>query len=139
MKARELNGQPVISIPRQLSPGFDDRLHTFFKRVGIRQNVVQEVNTEADAWYMVREGMGIAFMKISAIPREYPGIAYRRLRESALIEETGIAYRRDNRSENIRRFIDFLQGRLRDLAGDVLNERTQGVQQHPGSTQLSLF
>jgi hypothetical protein len=96
MKARELNGQPVISIPRQLSPGFHDRLYC-------------------------------------------QGIAYRRLREPSLIEETGIAYRRDNRSEKIRGFIGFLQGRLRDLAGDVLNESTQGVQQHPGPTQLSLF
>ena len=138
MKARELNGQPVIAIPRQLSPGFHDRLHSLFKRVGYRQNVVQEVTTEAEALYMVREGLGIAFMKISAIPRECPGIAYRRLRESALIEETGIAYRRDNRSENIRGFIGFLQGRLRDLAGDVLAESVPG-QQDSGPTQLSLF
>jgi DNA-binding transcriptional LysR family regulator len=139
LKARELNGQPVISIPRQLSPGFHDRLHTLFKRVGYKPNVVQEITTEEEALYMVREGMGIAFMKISAIPGGCPGIAYRRLRESSLIEETGIAYRRDNRSENIGRFIDFLQGRLRDLANDAMGEGTQGVQQHSDQRQLSLF
>ena len=73
------------------------------------------------------------------IPRECPGIAYRRLPESALIEETGIAYRRDNRSENIsKKVIDFLQGRLRNLESGVLAGSVPD-QQDSGPTQLSLF
>jgi DNA-binding transcriptional LysR family regulator len=83
----------------------------------VRPNIVQEVTTEAEALYMVAEGMGIAFMKISSIPSGRQGIAYRILREP-LIEETGIAYRRDNRSSKIQGFIALLQTNVKGVGGN---------------------
>lgn len=139
IQARELNGLPVISIPRQQSPGFHDHLHGLFRKVGYKLNVVQEVTTEAEALYMVAEGMGIAFMKISAIPVDHQGIAYRRLREPWLIEETGIAYRRDNRSSKIQGFIALLQTNVKRVVGNSLWGQGNSFQHGTDPRQLDLF
>jgi DNA-binding transcriptional LysR family regulator len=139
IQARELNGLPVISIPRQQSPGFHDHLQGLFRKVGYRPNVVQEVTTEAEALYMVAEGMGIAFMKISSVPSERQGIAYRRLREPWLIEETGIAYRRDNRSRRLQGFIALLQTNVKGVMGNSLWGRVNPSPYITDPTQLDLF
>ncbi len=139
LQARELNGLPVISTPRQLHPGFHDHLNGLFRRVGYRPNVVQEVTTEAEALYMVAEGMGIAFMKISAIPLECPGIVYRRLREPSLIEETGIAYRRDNRSSKILGFITLVRRDVQRVVSNSLFGQVQLIQHNTDPRQMKLF
>jgi DNA-binding transcriptional LysR family regulator len=95
----ELNGQSVISTSRQLSPSSYDHLHSVFRRLGYKPNVTQEVSSEAEALHMVRDGMGIAFVKMSALRGVDNEIVCRRLPEASLAEETGIAYRRDNRWE----------------------------------------
>ena len=88
---------------------------------------------------MVSEGLGIAIMKIPAIPSERRGLAYCRLRDSSLIEETGIAYRRDNRSAKVRGFIGLVRGRVGDLAGDLQFQDGFTSKEKPDSRQLTLF
>lgn len=105
LPARELNGFPVISIPREINPSFYDHLHRIFSRLGYKPNVVQEVTTEAEALYMVAEGVGMAIMKRSRIPPECHGIVSRTLQEPSLAEETGIACRRGSHSARLQDFI----------------------------------
>jgi len=139
LEARELNGLPMISRPRHLNPGFHDHLQGLFKRAGYRPNVVQEVITEAEALYMVGEGLGITIMKISAIPLERRGIAYCRLRDPSLIEETGIVCRRDNRSRRVQGLIALVRRQFQELVRDRLFRDVQCSQPNSDPRQMNLF
>lgn len=128
----ELSGLPVISMPRQYSPSSYDHLHSAFRRLGYRPNIAQEVSTESEALHMVREGVGIAFMKISAIPDERDGIVCRRLPDILLCEDTGIAYRRDNRSEALQVLVAMVRRQ-------VLQASQASLESNTDSKQLKLF
>lgn len=135
LKARELNGEPVISLRRHLDCVFHDHLDMLFKKQGYTPRVVQEVTTMAEALYMVAHGMGITFATASAITHQHPGIVPIKFQESTLVEETGIAYRRSNRSEQILSFV----GAMRKSAEEIV-QLAQGSHR-PGddSRQLALF
>jgi DNA-binding transcriptional LysR family regulator len=105
----ELNGTPVVSMPRQISPSSYDHLHSAFRRLGYRPSITQEVSTQTEALHMVRDGVGIAFMKASALGSDENGIVCRSLRDLSLAEETGIAYRRDNRSEALQELVTLVR------------------------------
>jgi DNA-binding transcriptional LysR family regulator len=132
--AKELNGLPVVLTQRELDLSFHDHLHRLFRKAGYTPNVIQEVMTEAEALYMVSMGLGITFMKIPSIPPEGRGISYRKLRDSSLVEETGIAYRRSKCPEKTELFIRLLRQRFRDLRNLALSGNLAG-----GATQLRLL
>jgi DNA-binding transcriptional LysR family regulator len=137
VKARELNGLPAISFPRRLSPVFHDHLYTLFRKQGYTPHVVQEVTTEAEALYMVAQGFGISFVKASAVSQEHPGVVCLRFRETNLVEETGIAYRRDNASDQIHSFA----AALRKSVGEILRRAPSlpEAQADDDTRQLKLF
>ena len=97
--------------------------------------MVQEVMTEAEALYMVSMGVGITFMKIASIPPEGHGISYRKLRDSSLVEETGIAYRRSKCPEKTELFVRLLRQRFRELRERALSGNLIAT----GATQLKLL
>ena len=137
VKARELNGAPVISFPRHLNPAFHDHLYMLFKKEGYVPNVVQEVTTEAEALYMVAEGYGVTFVTPPAAPDGYKGITYRRFREPGLVQETGIAYRRHRASPDIQRFVATLRKTVEQTLTNSL-----GLSQPSSDTdprQMTLF
>ena len=139
LSAGELNGFPVISIPRELNPSFYDHLHRLFNKLGYRPNVVQEVTTETEALYMVAEGVGIAIMKLSTVPPERSGIVYRRLRDASLTEETGIAYRRGNHSPRLQDFVSMFSRAVQRLKDDAGLVRVGASQSYSDPRQLRLF
>jgi len=139
LPARDLNGFPVISIPRELNPSSYDHLHRLLNRLGYKPNVVQEVTTEAEALYMVAEGVGIAIMKLSTVPPDRPGIVYRRLREPSLTEETGIAYRRDNRSIKFQDFLGLFRRAVQRLTEHHGFDPMDESQRYSDPRQLRLF
>jgi DNA-binding transcriptional LysR family regulator len=137
LKARELNGLPVISFPRHLNPSFHDHLHMLFKKEGYVPNVVQEVTTEAEALFMVAEGLGISFVKLSAASVGHRGIIHRRFREPGLVQDTGIVHRRNNRSSQVQTFVTILRKTIQQISGSTLTlpESHDGVDPR----QLNLF
>jgi DNA-binding transcriptional LysR family regulator len=137
LKARELNGLPVISFPRHLSPLFHDHLHTLFKKEGYVPNVIQEVTTHAEALYMVAQGMGITILKRSGILPGHPRIVCRRFREATLVEETGVAHRRNSRSNEIQAFVAALRKSVAQIADRALNIDEPQAGDDP--RQLKLF
>lgn len=137
LKARELNGLPVISFPRHLNPYFHDHLHMLFKREGYVPNVVQEVTTEAEALFMVAEGLGISFFKLSVASVGHRGIIFRRFRESGLVQDTGIVYRRNNRSSQVQTFVTILRKTIQQISGSTLSLPESHGRVDP--RQLNLF
>ena len=139
LRTTELRDLPVILRARRLHPASYDHLHKLFRRVGYSPNVVQEVTTEAEALYMVAEGMGIAFMKISAIPPDQ-GFAYAQISDISLFEETGFVYRRDNRSNKLKEFVKFLRSHSRELVAHCQSQDGDGAAHaYSDRRQLELF
>jgi len=136
---RELSGNPVISMPRYLNPISYDHLHMQLKKLGYQANVAQEVTTDREVLYMVAEGVGIAFMKVSAIPVDRRGLVCHTLRDPSLVEETGIAYRRDNRSEKVKELISLLRVKVRELATHLHFQHGFEPYREPDPNQLNLF
>ncbi|MGC2332160.1 MAG: LysR substrate-binding domain-containing protein [Candidatus Acidiferrales bacterium] len=132
---KQLNGLPVVVTRRELDLSFHDHLRRLFRKAGYTPNVVQEVMTEAEALYMVSMGMGITFMKIASIPPEGHGISYRKLGDSSLVEDTGLAYRRSKCPEKTELFVRVLRQRFRQLRERALSGSLRGGE----ATQLKLL
>jgi DNA-binding transcriptional LysR family regulator len=139
IKVRELNGLPVISLPRLSHPGFHDHLYRFLKRRGYVPGVVQEVTTVAEALHMVREGPGITFLKPSALLSQARGLVCCQLRESFAHEVTGIAYRRDSRSAEIQDCITAVREQIRKFGEEQHILGPDSVDDSEDTRQLSLF
>jgi DNA-binding transcriptional LysR family regulator len=136
LKARELNGEPVISLRRHLDCVFHDHLDMLFKKQGYTPRLVQEVTTMAEALYMVAHGIGITFGTASTIAHRQAGVVAVKLHEPTLVEETGIAYRRSNRSEQIVSFV----GAMRRSAEGIVRRLAESNEPLPeDSRQLKLF
>ncbi len=132
-----LKGLPVISPSRQFAPGFYDHLHMRFKRLGYRLNVVQEVATPGEALFLVSEGFGVAFLKGHDVSEEAHGVIFRRLREPSLVEETGIAYRRGQRSGKVEEFTNLARRAVRRMVDG--SGFFHGQQAERDERQLNLF
>jgi DNA-binding transcriptional LysR family regulator len=137
LKARELNGVPVISFPRRFNPTFHDHLFRLFKKEGLSPNIVQEVTTESEALYMVAEGLGVALLRPSLASLLQSGIVFRRFREPSLVQETAIAYRRQNLSSTVRPLITHIRRAVEQSSQHSLGLLGLGDESDP--RQLSLF
>lgn len=137
LKARELNRMPVISFPRHLHPTFHDHLLRLFKREGFSPNVVQEVTTESEALYMVAEGLGVALLRPTVASVLHPGIVFRTFRESTLVQETALAYRRQSSSAHIRPLVGLIGKAVEQTSQQELGLLEIGNESDP--RQLKLF
>lgn len=137
LKVRELNGIPVISFARRLHPSFHDHILRLFKKEGYSPNAVQEVTTEAEALYMVAEGLGAALIRPSLASVLHAGIVFRRFREHSLVQETAIAYRRQNLSAHVEPLVSLIRKTVEQSSQHSLGLLGIGDDRDP--RQLKLF
>jgi DNA-binding transcriptional LysR family regulator len=137
LKVRELNGVPVISFPRRLHPLFHDHLLRLFKKEGYSPNVIQEVSTEAEALYMVAEGLGAALIRPSLASVLHSGIVFRKFREGSLVQETAVAYRRQSSSAHVGPLVSLIRKTIQQSSQQSLGLLGIGDENDP--RQLRLF
>lgn len=137
LKARELNRLPLISFPRHVHPAFHDHLFRLFKREGLSPDVLQEVSTESEALYMVGEGLGVALLRPTVASVLHPGIVFVRFRESSLVQETAIAYRRQTISSHVRPLVNLIRKTVGQASQNALGLLEIGNESDP--RQLKLF
>jgi DNA-binding transcriptional LysR family regulator len=137
LKARELNPVPVITLPRHFHPAFHDHLLRLFKKEGFTPNVAQLVTTEAESLFMVAEGLGVSILHPTLASLVRPGIVFRRFRESTLVQETAIAYRREGLGEDARALVGLIRKTLANTSQSSLGLLEIGSQTEP--RQLKLF
>lgn len=113
--ARELTEVPVLFFQRDLHPSFHDHLLKQLRQVNYRPKVAQEVSSETEALYMAKEGLGVAFIKRSAIPLITHGLSYSRFADAPIFEETGYAYRRDDRSPKLVDLVTLLRTNAQEI------------------------
>lgn len=69
---------------------------------------------------MVNEGLGVVFIKGSAVPFHVAGLFFFRMTDMDVFEDTGLAYRRSNRRKNLRELCELIEKHKNDLARQSL-------------------
>jgi len=94
----DLNGVPLISIPKKLHPQFYENVHSVCLREAYRPVIAQEVTTFAEAMAMVSDGAGFAFTRECYAHVKWPGVAIKPIEGQPLALESAIVFKKDVRS-----------------------------------------
>jgi len=114
---RALGSETLIIFPLYMSPGRYQLITGLCRRAGISLHVVHEVDNIYTMLDLVGAGFGVSLMRASVQEIRSSGVVFRELLHSPSVE-TAVAYRRENNSELVRKFIETarqeapLQGRV---------------------------
>ena len=101
---------PVIWMARSLHASLYEYLMESFGKLGYCLQIVHEVSTVPEMLDLVAAGVGIGFVKKSLAANAHEqGVIFREFDVPKLSIETGVAYRRDNKSEALRVFVQLLR------------------------------
>ncbi|MES2261911.1 MAG: LysR family transcriptional regulator [Pseudomonadota bacterium] len=106
---RDLPALPLIVFPRAISPALHDAILGVFRAAGITPEIGQEAIQMQTIVSLVSAGMGIALVPQSVSNLMRPGVEYRALLDPTPSVETGLAWRRDNRSPVLQGFLELLR------------------------------
>ena len=102
---------PLIIFPRRIAPAFHDAILATFNDAGLTPRIGQEAIQMQTIVGLVSAGMGVALVPQSVSNLQRPGVEYKTLRGKIPLIETGVAWRRDNRSPVLHAFLAFLRKR----------------------------
>jgi DNA-binding transcriptional LysR family regulator len=100
---------PLIIFPRAIAPALHDAIVGVFRAAGITPEIGQEAIQMQTIVGLVSAGMGIALVPQSVSNLMRPGVEYRPLADPTPLVETGLAWRRDNRSPVLQGFLELLR------------------------------
>ena len=107
---QDLTNEPIIWIARSLHPALYQHFLNSCLRLGYAPRIVHEINTVSELFDLVGVAAGIGFVKRSIAERvREPGVVFRELSGPRPFIDTGVAYRRDYRSEPLRILIELLR------------------------------
>jgi DNA-binding transcriptional LysR family regulator len=101
--------EPFILFPRPLSPRAYDQIISLCQQAGFSPNVVQEAMQMQTIVSLVAGGLGIAIVPISLQNMQRTGVVYKPLAELAPCAEVAVAWRTDDASQTLQRFLDVVQ------------------------------
>jgi DNA-binding transcriptional LysR family regulator len=115
LRLRDLTDAPFIWFPRRASPAFYDRLmHECYRRGLKSPRIVQEGLNEATILSLVSTGLGVGWVLGSARWRCPQTVAILPVIDLNMPVSLALAWRRDNSSPLLARFVDVVR-RLRDV------------------------
>ncbi len=100
---------PLIIFPRPIAPSLHDAILACFRGAGLSPAIGQQAIQMQTIVSLVSAGMGLALVPQSVSNLMRPGVEYRALRDVSPQVETGLAWRRDNRSPVLQGFLDLLR------------------------------
>lgn len=100
---------PLIIFPRRIAPAFHDAILAAFRDAGLTPRIGQEAIQMQTIVGLVSAGMGIALVPQSVSNLKRPGVEYKPLDTRTPPVETGLAWRRDNRSPVLLAFLELLR------------------------------
>jgi DNA-binding transcriptional LysR family regulator len=109
--AREMDGQPVFWMPRDVHPAFYKRTTEYVRSTGARP-LYKETRSIAQAIEMVSHGLGIALLPQSASRLSCAGVVFKPVTDRYLQIETALFARRELMHDSLRDFALFLASRL---------------------------
>lgn len=99
---------PLIIFPRRIAPAFHDAILSCFRDAGLTPRIGQEAIQMQTIVGLVSAGMGLALVPQSVSNLKRPGVRYKLLSGKTPMVETGLAWRRDNISPVLHRFLELL-------------------------------
>ena len=103
---------PLIIFPRPIAPSLHDAILACFRGAGLTPEIGQQAIQMQTIVGLVSAGMGLALVPQSVSNLMRPGVEYRALHDLSPLVETGLAWRRDNRSPVLLGFLDLLRKNL---------------------------
>lgn len=110
IELRQLAGEPFISLPRKLLPGYYDHIAQACRKAGFELRVAQEARQVHTIISLVAAGMGVALVPASLRKAQRKGVRFLDLLPPVTLQtEIDVAYRADNPSNVLRSFIEVVQ------------------------------
>lgn len=117
---RQLAGEPFILFPRHLSPRYHDQIVALCsEQGGFTLRVAQESETIQTTLALVAAGLGVSLQAESIRNVARSGVVYRPLAEATPIVETGLAFRPDDDSAVLAKFLA--------VAADAMDARPEAA------------
>ena len=116
--ARDLHGQALFWIPREIHPAFYDRTTKYIESTGARP-VFHEIGSVAQAIEIAAHGLGIALLPNSTARLSRPGVMFKTVTDRYLQIETALFARRELMHGVLQDFALFLASRLQNVKPNV--------------------
>ena len=110
---KDLPRMPLIIFPRPIAPALHDAILAVFRAAGITPDIGQQAIQMQTIVSLVSAGIGLALVPQSVSNLMRPGVEYRALHDATPLVETGLAWRRDNRSPVLQGFLDLLRKNIK--------------------------
>ena len=110
VSAEAVVAAPLILFPRQSAPAYHDLVTGYYDAHGGRARIVQEAIQMQTIISLVSAGMGVALAPASLRNLARTGVRYLDLGGSAPMLETGVAWRADDTTPTIARFVAIARG-----------------------------
>ncbi|HEY4541140.1 MAG TPA: LysR family transcriptional regulator [Noviherbaspirillum sp.] len=107
----QVAGMPLIIFPRRIAPAFHDTILGCFRDAGLTPRIGQEAIQMQTIVGLVSAGMGIALVPQSVSNLQRPGVEYKKLPETDVLVDTGLAWRRDNPSPILHAFLELVRSK----------------------------
>jgi LysR family transcriptional regulator, benzoate and cis,cis-muconate-responsive activator of ben and cat genes len=106
-------GESLVWWPRTSNPQLYDRFFATCAEHRLVPRVAQEVTTLQESFEFVAQGLGITLLPRSATSLRHPDVVFRNLAVGGLFVEITLAYKPDEQSELLSRFIAYAKERFR--------------------------
>jgi DNA-binding transcriptional LysR family regulator len=113
LSLHDVEEEPLIWLPRNFNPTLVDWFFSACAARGYAPRIAQEATTLPELLEFVAQGLGITLLPRSATILTHPGVVFRELAGGHLSLEVVVAYRQDNDSEILKRFVTFTKHRFR--------------------------
>ena len=108
VSVRALDGEPMVTFPRELAPALYDQLISICQSAGFSPRIVQEAQMQTII-SLVAAGIGIALVPATLENLSRKGLVYKPLAGRAPKLELAVAWRREDRSPLLRTFLDVVE------------------------------
>jgi DNA-binding transcriptional LysR family regulator len=105
LSLHELASETLIIFPLRMSPGRYESITSMCRKAGFSLHTIHEVDDLNTMLELVRAGLGVSLMRQTTSAFKPKGVVYRELRHSPTVE-TGIAYMRRNRLNDLALFME---------------------------------
>lgn len=107
IRPKDLEGQPIIAIGREIFPTLQQLVDEFFADFGIKLKVAADAFGPPEAVAMVEQKVGICFLTASNI-RAKASVVARSLSPQTLTRKYALFLREDNRHSALKSFVDLI-------------------------------
>ena len=115
VRFEQVAGEPLLIFPRAIAPSLYDAVLGAYRAAGVTPHIEQEANQMQTLVNLVSSGMGVAWVPVSVMQLQRPGVVYRPVAGAPLQCETSLLWR-EPASPVVHRFVGHVQALQRQSA-----------------------